>query len=657
MNKLILLCCCLASLLSQSQGVTGKWSGTMSSHLKFRGALGEYDRWIDITITNNVAQGTVRQSGVMSINGKEICREQCSGSGPAELHEVSIYKSSNTYRVHAVSPVWTCTQSGSLCEYPEPHEMHPQDISPTDQPLQNPNFLSGSQTTVHDITPTDKVTITMSWSLIQGPLDAVLIVTPSNYNNWMPKATEDERRKGTVMDIDMKLQSRNGGNSPFKVSRFELKLINTSSEKGTTLNMPLVPSPDQLPDLRFLAHQIGESIEADQSMEVNSEDGRTGTATIGCYDGGAWTTLIVEAVLDGGFRVKGKLLTPTGAEEIPIPKRKPDSKIATAWLTQYGNLADSADHEIIPGNGHKGDGLSAYEEYRGVFRQNEYKKLDPVKKELGIKMTQQDAQTFRSGISWFKNASKIEIIEFGPDEIGNDRKLNPNHQTSHRYQQYVLHMMNGQTENNAAGENRPADLSTMLPQQSELVVINLNWINTFYPLQETEARNDGITMPYTKEELLASTVAHEIAHGCDVNHHGDGSHVAQGRTAYEDSNPPFHIFKFRNGVLREIPVAEWPMDQGLNKRKYDIFGKTGVKQNQESGNLSCLMTYTSMYNWAFKQAADGSLHYYMVPLLPVGKIFCTNAAGTGLNREPNSNYFGNAATGRGNCLGQLRLKD
>ena len=234
----------LLTFYANAQNITGKWSGTMSSHTKLEGALGESDLWIDITITNNQAQGIVRKTSVMRINGQEVCKEQCYGVGKAQLYEVSFDRSGRTYRVHSISPAFTCRQIGSLCEFPEPHEMHSQDVLPEDQPYQpdqNLNLLTGSQTRVSNITPTDKVTTTVSWSLIQGPLDAVLIVTPDNYNNWWPRATADELRKGTVIDINMKLQSRNGGNSPFKVARFELKLENTSSESGTTLNMPVDP--------------------------------------------------------------------------------------------------------------------------------------------------------------------------------------------------------------------------------------------------------------------------------------------------------------------------------------------------------------------------------------------------------------------------------
>src|SRR5258705_642788 len=139
--------------------------------------------------------------------------------------------------------------------------------------------------------------------------------------------------KGSIMTINLKLQGKNG--KPVKViaESFELTLHNTSKEPGTTINYPVNPDADQLPDLRFLMHPGIESIEEDQSITVGSPDGITGKALIASYDGGGWTILTVEAILKGNpKRVLGHLLVPNGETDIRIPKRDPNSKIAESWL-------------------------------------------------------------------------------------------------------------------------------------------------------------------------------------------------------------------------------------------------------------------------------------------------------------------------------------
>jgi hypothetical protein len=260
-----------------------------------------------------------------------------------------------------------------------------------------------------------------------------------------------------------------------------------------------------------------------------------------------------------------------------------------------------------------------------------------------------EARVFESGIQLFESVTSIRVLRFTDAEIGTDRKLNRNRKSANIYEQYVLKMEDGPTTKNAAGENRPINLEHMVPRQSELVVINLGFINQVYHLQDSTARADHMVMPYTKDQLVASTVAHEIAHGVDVNHHGDHSRAVQGRRFYEGAGLRVHIF---DSQQREIPVSRWPVESGTNRHYYELFGDVGEPGCEESGDINCFMAYTSMYNWSFKSGADGSLNYYMVPLLPIGKTLCTKQAGTNINAMPY--YFGTA--GRGNCAGQVNFK-
>jgi len=53
-----------------------------------------------------------------------------------------------------------------------------------------------------------------------------------------------------------------------------------------------------------------------------------------------------------------------------------------------------------------------------------------------------------------------------------------------------------------------------------------------------------------------------------------------------------------------------------------------------------------------------------VPILPNGKIFCTSGNGTGINKpyvlkdgRRSPGLFGAAAKDRGNCLGQMCVRD
>jgi hypothetical protein len=78
----------------------------------------------------------------------------------------------------------------------------------------------------------------------------------------------------------------------------------------------------------------------------------------------------------------------------------------------------------------------------------------------------------------------------------------------------------------------------------------------------------------------------------------------------------------------------------------------GAVGSEESGDLSCIMAYTGMYQWAYR-LIQREHYYYYVTFQPVGNKLCTNITGTAINR--NNKYFGNAEDG--NCLGQLKLRD
>lgn len=632
----------------QTTRVEGKWSGTVSLHERYDGITGWSEKWIDVSFTDNIGWGTIKYKDELIIGGKSLGKSDCSGTGSVELWAVEIYRPDSTYVIETIGP--TCS-SGSKPWEPG----HGNDIQIGDKPWNgNPNFLSGNETVTGKI-PGDlgTVTTTRSWSLYRGPLDAQLIITPGAYNIWMPKATKDELQKGSVMDIGLKVQGRNGGMSSLKAVRFELKLSNTSREPGTTLNMPLQPSANQLPDIRFLPHAIGESIDEGQYIEINSADGKTGTATLASYDGGGWTTLTAVAVLEGGFRIEGTLLTPTGVKEIPIPKRDPGSKIATAWLAANGNPGEMDDKERKTGNPNIGDGLTAYEEYRGVISEGNFLRLKTTEKELGVMVKKAEVPLFSEGISWLENASGLKIIRFDETEIGIDRRLNKNFMTAHDYDQYVLKLENTGLAGDAIGENQPESITKKVPKQSDLVAIDVNKIKSNYHSQDSAARAGNIQVPYTDTESLANTVAHELAHGIYIIHHGKSSAIPP-RKAYANSNPPFHIYWINSNA--EETARPYPA--GAN----DYLETTGIDSCDASGDLSCIMAYTSLYNWSFRKSnTDGSLYYYKVPLLPVGKKLCTSKTGTGINAPSNrgvnnvNKYFGNAENG--NCLNQIKLRD
>lgn len=628
---------------AKGQDVEGIWNGKVSFNQKFSGLTGNSERDIDVTITENRVTGSHTYFGKLKIGDNYLGETNCNvGDSVGELHAVIINEFDSTYRIEIISPSCTGTSVSALDGSITPYGPDQKDIIITDKRLDaNHNILSGTETTISDVMGSGKLTTTITWSLVRS-IDVVLIVTPQknllpNYDNWLPVPGKDELTKGSVMNISLKVQRKNGQPSALKAESFELKLSNTSKEPGITLNAPLSPSPDQLPDLRLLPLSIAESKEEDQFITIPCTDGSTGKVFIGSYDGGGWTTLTAEAILEDGTHIKGHLLVSAGETEIPIPKRNPGTKIASSWLAANGNPGEMDDKELdaalkAAGNNHPGDGLTAYEEYRGVISQGKFKRLDPKKEELGVAMKRTEIPLFAQGLRWFETATNITPIRFLNTEIDADRRINKNATSAHIYDQFVLRLAKRNLPTNTIG----FAAGTGGPSTTTEVGIDWGQMQHLYPLIVAGARPDRVL--YSLTDMLAITVAHELSHGMNVEHHGGKSIETDPQEAPRgDPYPPYRIFNTR-GIT--ITIRPYPLE-GI--------GTVGTLQ---SGDISCVMIYNPYYHWAFTIGDDNANIFNEVPQLPMSPHMCNSNSGTGINAT--IIYFGNARIG--NCLSHINLK-
>jgi len=615
----------------QLESVEGIWSGTVTMHERYDGFTGWSEQHISISFTDNKGYGTVKSESELIVGGIKMGKGDCNGNGVAKLLYLKFNFYKKTYRINVTGPV--CS-NGS-----DPNSNSHNDILIDDKPLGgNPNLLSGTETTINQI-PNDmgKVTTTITWNLFKA-IDAELIVTPEKYDTWLPEPGKDEVTVGTVMNISLKLQGKNGKPLSSKAKAFELRLSNTSKEPGITLNAPLNPTID-LPDLRFMPQPNGKILEDFQFITISCPGCITANVKVGSYDGGGWTTLIATAILEDNTRVRGNLLVSGGETEVRIPKRIQGSKIATAWLTANGNPGEMDDIEKSKDNNNNGDGLTAYEEYRGVISQGKFRRLDPNKKEVGILATQTDFTVFSDGISWFKNASDLEIIRFDFDknEIAGDGRLNVNKKSAHDYDQYALYLINGGLGGSTLGIVYSKTRTPDIPAQIISVVADWDKIKAAYQRRVNGTRPE--TLKFTLREYLAQTVAHELGHAINIWHHGNAN-------PYDDfivneNSDRYRIFD-RNGNLKTD--RPYPLDNiGFN---------TGTV---ESGDMSCMLNYYPYYSWGYTVGIDGAHIFNQEPLLPLGKIFCKSKNGTGINAT--RLYFGDADNNKGNCLHQIQLRN
>jgi hypothetical protein len=475
----------------------------------------------------------------------------------------------------------------------------------------------------------------ISVHLSRGPVEVELVVTPDHYEEWLPQPGKSEKEAGASINIGLKLQAKDGGEPKLKAKTFTLELKGTSKEPGIALNTPLKLEGAPAFDLAFASDATNQAEDESQKQHIESTDGKTATAIIHAYDGGGYTTLVAYAILENGKRIQGTLLSGDGPTEILLPKRAAGSRIAAPWLQKNGNPPDEMDEDTSPGNDNNGDGLTAYEEYRGVFSEGQYRRLDPRKKELGVQLPDKEKERFRSGMALLAQAAGIITVPLTKEELSADRILNKHSGSGHK--QHALRLEIADLDSGVLGQNDPKAKLKKLPKESQRVAIDLVQLALQYAKQAAAYKSFGESMPFTLNESIAFTIAHELGHGIGLDHHGPPSSEIP-RIARKEDSARFQVYgtNFRR-VLIDAP--------------FEIERRIGVKGNESSGDLSCIMVYTNEYKWAFTNNG-GILIYEAVPLLPLGSRLCTSNEPTGINTK---GYFG-AAT-HGNCRSRFKIRD
>jgi RHS repeat-associated protein len=148
----------LANTFAQKkENVDGVWSGTVSVVEKFNDQyLGDYERHVNLKITNNEVTGTHTNVGKTMLGGVT----NCSGTGKGELVLLSVRSFNNTYGFNIIIP---------KCEGEDAGTGMP-DIGIGDQKLTSPTVLSGTESIVKnpgEITLTSTYSRTTTWRLVR----------------------------------------------------------------------------------------------------------------------------------------------------------------------------------------------------------------------------------------------------------------------------------------------------------------------------------------------------------------------------------------------------------------------------------------------------------------------------------------------------------
>jgi hypothetical protein len=564
-------------------------------------------------------------------------------------------------------------------------------------------------------------TWTVNWTFTPS-VDLDVVLSIQDYATWRPRGgrRESDFADGLIIQGQLYTKSTNQPTSKVLADKWSFNLKQVSHEPGVALNWPPAsavanPAPADLtfdePVNRIPYPNI--QISSDGSLaEIPLDPNALVTGIVlllGSNDWGGWATLNVNVTIAGQV-IKAHFLNDPNTTDILIPKRQANSFIADSWKTAHGiplSTPDDDDLESNPtGDGEAGDGLSLYEEYRGFYmgcaRSGAYPQPegtlgatckhvegDPTKKDLFI-ASELNAED-NLGIEKFAKESKLNVHYKGlsVQEIGADRLINFNfgagaHLSASNLTngQHALHILWDAARNTSSADGGPG-----IPRKIKGIFLAAG----DRLLATTTPGSAGADNYYT------ATVAHELSHGVNVWHHGEGDaggvywyadasgqiwettstnalHNPVGGTGQaiqvfsEDQDPrtakPMGAFSL--GLLTDCAAMNDtcpPKLSGLNVNVANrVCGSAVRLGSQHSGDVACYMRYDNAE--AYIPSGFPNVRYYPVDEI-TGQHLTDTPTGTGVNDPSHPTGLGplsrygdaDVSHNRGNCLSQMDVND
>jgi hypothetical protein len=500
---------------------------------------------------------------------------------------------------------------------------------------------------------------TFTWDLQLDPEEVELEVEIDGYADWLPRGGATEAVAGNDVAVVARLVTASG--QPAEAGRFRFELVGTSREPGVAVNFPRPETAVATADLR-LTQATDETARDPEGQWIEAGPGGQAAAMVSAYDFGAFGALRVTATLSGGREVVGYLRGDRATTQIPLPKRTGGSLVADAWKAANGvpGTADDADADALPvGDGHAGDGLTLYEEYRGAVQNGRHVRTDPRRKSLFVLNT--IGGGVLDGLLLFKGISELDVHhQFTIGEIGPTRVVNTNHaQGPHRVDQHALWLrrLNGGFGETVGGPGTPGVI-----QHIDLADLGF------------DAAEPG--EPADNARIRRAHVAHELFHGVNVWHHGENDDVdarwvaqvgpdgrplrnADGTVRFRDrTGLEVHLLDEAGGP--HVPTLVQLPDVG----RPGVQVYVGYTHGEHSGDEACVMRYKT----APVSAAGprDPARYWNATPQAIGQGICQAPGGTGANapsHTPRPRY-GDAGAGlttgpaqRGRCAHQICVND
>lgn len=453
-----------------------------------------------------------------------------------------------------------------------------------------------------------------------------------------------------------------------------------STLPGICMNWPPSERSDRCPDLSVKKLETYEVYDSLRCKKWNTTDStyflkvrsklpqKEQSITLVCEDYGAYG--LVRSIANGSKSVSSPYLSvPWEKAEVPHPEgrekknRHPDNRVSVprdcdenkiadnGWTSGYQNIVNSVfasfgvpavrekdpadpltDTDRLPASNNDGDGLSAYEEYRGFKVKGTHTRTGTLHKDLFI----HDRDNITVG-----NFGTTGILTYliHRDEFTRARVINFNHGASgviHQgFLQHGLLLVDASADTTMRNLYGIAAGGPGSPGRIDSVKINV-----------TLNRNNG--------RPLGRSIAHELSHGVDVWHHGRG-----------------YIRGFLEPGDSVIVDGVWELNTSDRNWNYTIACQRGVL----SGDVDCWMRYTHRYCAISPEltALDCSIggHRHNLKELELvlqaavfGDRITDHFAGTGVNAggqcgadAANLQVGSHASNRSGICASQIKVTD
>lgn len=450
-------------------------------------------------------------------------------------------------------------------------------------------------------------------------------------DNWIP--TNPSKTPITAR-IYEKRGKRWMPSSTAKVIHFAFKEDCHSKEIGECLNSGKETSFDLWFD-QGLNPTLNCNSPADKSKYCSSASTKNKvtkqTVQVSCEDFGAFSKIIARADGCVKLRKEGAEIVQCGDKDtapvdegcclVSVPKDENNNQIADAYEDALGShpSATADDDDKPKGNGTAGDGLSAYEEYRGFrIRDQSHIHTSWVLKDLFIH--DRDGLTFGK----YPDASGVACHSVTAEQYNGDDKRVINFNRGNGklpYEQHGLLLINEPFDSDIAGFSAKGP-----PKKVDKIRVDKRKFQS------------GTTVFVGS---LGSTIAHELGHGTGITHHS-GSMSGDNEGDYKTIE-----YATVGSVKKDKVLYSSKLTLGNHKLPHEFF--VGRKGNNTSGDDNCVMRYSNKPGAVYEFEGD----FEVVNDKAGEKSFCESNKGTGVNA--NGHGAGDAVAGK--CRDQIIIND